>query len=371
MNFNRDRDAVVAASLFFCTFDAYFPFLSSKNSKMRLKSLLILPFLALALSYGFLTYQKPKKISYALALHGGAGTILKKNMTPEKEAAYLKALNEALDLGENVLKNGGTALDAVEKTVMYLEDCPLFNAGKGAVFTHDGKNELDAAIMDGQTQKAGAVGSITTVKNPIRAARAVMEKSEHVFLIGKGAETFAQKMGIDTVPPQYFFTQERWDGLQRAIEAEKRGSSLTNPQNADYKFGTVGVVCLDTYGNLAAGTSTGGMTNKRWNRLGDAPIIGAGTFADNATAAVSCTGHGEYFIRYTVARDITALMEYKGLSLQKAAHEIVMKKLVEKGGEGGAIAVDKKGNIAMPFNSEGMYRGFVRSDGQRGAFIYK
>ena len=339
--------------------------------RVKIFSLLSASALCVAVSFGFFSDSKPKKLTYALALHGGAGTILKKNMTPEKEAAYLKALNEALNIGDSILKNGGTALDAVEKTVIYLEDCPLFNAGKGAVFTHEGKNELDAAIMDGKTQKAGAVGSIMTVRNPIRAARAVMEKSEHVFLIGRGAETFAQKMGIDTVPPQYFFTQERWEGLQRAIEAEKKTGQLTSPPGADYKFGTVGVVCLDSYGNLAAGTSTGGMTNKRWNRLGDAPIIGAGTFADNATAAVSCTGHGEYFIRYTVAKDITALMEYKGWSLQKAANHVVMKKLVEKGGEGGAIAVDRKGNVAMPFNSEGMYRGFVRSDGQRGAYIYK
>lgn len=317
-----------------------------------------------------LSISAPKRPEYAIAIHGGAGTILKKNMSPEKEAAYHKALNEALTIGENILKNGGTALDAVEKTIIYLEDCPLFNAGKGAVFTHDGKNELDASIMDGKTQKAGAIGNVTTIKNPIRLARAVMEKSPHVMLIGSGAEAFARLQGIDTVPPQYFYTPERWEGLQKALEAEKRQGAIQT-EKTDYKFGTVGVVCLDKAGNLAAGTSTGGMTNKRWNRVGDAPIIGAGTYADNATAAVSCTGHGEFFIRYTVARDITALMEYKGWSLQKSADYIVNKKLVEKGGEGGIISVDKNGNIAMPFNSEGMYRGYAKANGERQTLIYK
>ncbi len=309
---------------------------------------------------------------YAIAIHGGAGTISRAKMTPEKEKAYLSALDSALAIGENMLKNGSTALDAVEKTIIYLEDCPLFNAGKGAVFTHNGKNELDASIMDGSTQKAGAVGGVTIVKNPIRAARAVMEKSEHVFLIGRGAELFAKSKGLDTVPNSYFFTEERWQGLQRALEAEqKTGNRQNQAVKNDYKFGTVGVVCLDKKGNLAAGTSTGGMTNKRWNRLGDSPIIGAGTYADNASAAVSATGHGEFFIRYTVARNICALMEYKNWSLERAANEIVMKKLVEKGGEGGIIAVDHAGNVAMPFNSEGMYRAFAKSNGERKVLIFK
>jgi beta-aspartyl-peptidase (threonine type) len=314
-----------------------------------------------------------KRPAYAIALHGGAGTILKKNMTPEKEAAYLQALNEALTIGENILKSGGKATDAVEKTIMYLEDCPLFNAGKGAVFTFEGKNEMDASFMDGSNQKAGAVCGVMNIKNPIRAARAVLEKSQHVFLSGRGAEFFAQSVGIDTVPPQYFFTQERWEVLQKVqLEEKTKGNSGNLPfGKTDYKFGTVGVACLDQTGNLAAGTSTGGMTNKRWNRVGDAPVIGAGTYADNATAAVSCTGHGEFFIRYTVARDICAMMEYKGSSLQAAGEQIVMKKLVEKGGEGGLIAVDKDGNIIMPFNSEGMYRACVKAGESRKVLIYK
>lgn len=316
----------------------------------------------------------PKKTlgKYSIAIHGGAGTISRAKMSAEKEHAYLNALDSALSIGENILKNGGTALDAVEKTIIYLEDCPLFNAGKGAVFAHNGKNELDASIMDGATQKAGAIGSVTIIKNPIRAARAVMEKSAHVFLIGRGAELFAKSKGIDTVPNSYFFTEDRWQGLQRALEAEQKTGEVENQLvKNDYKFGTVGVVCLDKNGNLAAGTSTGGMTNKRWNRVGDSPVIGAGTYADNASAAVSATGHGEFFIRYTVARNICALMEYKNWSLQKAADEIVMKKLVEKGGEGGIIAVDHAGNVAMPFNSEGMYRGFAKSNGERKVLIFK
>jgi L-asparaginase / beta-aspartyl-peptidase len=310
--------------------------------------------------------QRP---AYALALHGGAGTIRQQDMTPEREAAYLKALNEALDIGETVLKNGGSALDAVEKTIVYLEDCPLFNAGKGAVFNHDGINELDASIMDGKTQKAGAVGGVCILKNPIRSARAVMEKSAHVLLVGRGAEAFAVKQGLDTVSPRYFFTEERWQGLQRALKEEQSTGNIQE-KNPDYKFGTVGVVCLDQQGNLAAGTSTGGMTNKRWNRVGDTPIVGAGTYADNASAAVSCTGHGEFFIRYTVARDICALVEYQNLPIAQAADKIVMKKLVEKGGEGGVIALDKNGNIAMPFNSEGMYRASVRAGNARNVAIY-
>lgn len=315
----------------------------------------------------------PKTLGkYSIAIHGGAGTISRAKMTSEKEKAYLNALDTALSIGEKILKKGGTALDAVEKTIIYLEDCPLFNAGKGAVFAHNGKNELDASIMDGATQKAGAIGGVTILKNPIRAARAVMEKSEHVFLIGRGAEMFAKSKGIDTVPNSYFFTEDRWQSLQKALEAERKVGTMEHELvKNDYKFGTVGVVCLDQNGNLAAGTSTGGMTNKRWNRLGDSPVIGAGTYADNASAAVSATGHGEFFIRYTVARNICALMEYKNWSLQKAADEIVMKKLVEKGGEGGIIAVDHAGNIAMPFNSEGMYRAFAKSTGERKVLIFK
>jgi beta-aspartyl-peptidase (threonine type) len=314
----------------------------------------------------------PKRPDYAIAIHGGAGTILREQMTPEKEAAYHAALDSALSIGETVLRNGGNALDAVEQTVAWLEDCPLFNAGRGAVFTHEGRNELDASIMDGATQKAGAVGGVTTVKNPIRLARAVMDKSPHVFLSGRGAEQFAAENGIELTDPKWFFTRERWNALQKALEKEretpaKQGMSPVFP---DTKFGTVGCVALDRNGHLAAATSTGGMTNKRWNRLGDSPVIGAGTYASDDACAVSCTGHGEYFIRYAVAHDVWALMAYRGWSLAEAADWVVNKKLVEKGGEGGLIAVDKDGNIALPFNSAGMYRGFARP-GERQVMIYR
>ncbi|MBK6997494.1 MAG: isoaspartyl peptidase/L-asparaginase [Lewinellaceae bacterium] len=314
-----------------------------------------------------------KRLPYSIAIHGGAGTLSKTTMTPEKEAAYLNALDSALIIGETILKAGGSSLDAVEKTISYLEDCPLFNAGRGAVFTHEGKNELDASIMDGATQKAGAVGSVMTIKHPIQLARAVMEKSAHVFLTGRGAEQFAAENGIESVDPKWFYTQERWNTLQEMLAEEKakgKTGDLDPLQNRDYKFGTVGCVALDNNGNLAAGTSTGGMTNKRWNRLGDTPVIGAGTYASNDACAVSCTGHGEFFIRYAVAHDVWARMIYKGESVSESAEFIVNKKLVEKGGEGGLIAMDKNGNIAMPFNSEGMYRGYAKP-GEKKIMIYK
>ena len=311
----------------------------------------------------------PERPAYAIAIHGGAGALRRAEMSPEKEAQYRAALDSALTIGETILKSGGPALDAVEQTIAFLEDCPLFNAGRGAVFTHEGRNELDASIMDGATQKAGAVGSVMTVKNPIKLARAVMDKSPHVMLTGRGAEQFALENNIDTVGPAWFFTQERWNSLQQMLAEEKNKTGDASPRT-DYKFGTVGCVVLDKNGHLAAGTSTGGMTNKRWNRLGDTPIIGAGTYASDDACAVSCTGHGEYFIRYVVAYDVWALMTYKGLSLAEAAELVVNKKLVEKGGEGGLIAVDKAGNIALPFNSEGMYRGYARP-GERKIAIYK
>ncbi|MDR6196860.1 isoaspartyl peptidase/L-asparaginase [Siphonobacter sp. SORGH_AS_0500] len=335
--------------------------------------------------------QNPDPSKITLVLHGGAGTITRQNMTPEKEKAYRETLNLALQTGYDVLKKGGTSLDAVEATIHVMEDSPLFNAGKGAVFTHEGKNELDAAVMDGKTLKAGAVAGVTTVRNPISAARAVMEKSEHVMMIGKGAETFAKEKGLTIVDPSYFYTENRWQGLQKALKEEKvkldhseekPAKPTKAPKNASSraeelifsegkKFGTVGCVALDQYGNLAAGTSTGGMTNKRYGRVGDAPIIGAGTYADNETCAVSATGHGEYFIRSVVAYDIAALMRYKGFSVEEAAKEVVNKKLVERGGEGGVIALDAKGNFSMPFNSEGMYRGFITADGKKTVEIYK
>jgi beta-aspartyl-peptidase (threonine type) len=308
-----------------------------------------------------------QRAEYAIVIHGGAGTIRRADMTPERDSAYRAALNAALDIGEAILKSGGSSMDAVEQTIISLENSPLFNAGKGAVFTNDGENELDAAFMTGADLNAGAVGGLTNIKNPIRAARAVLEQSEHVFLIGKGAEAFAEMQGIETVEPSYFYTERRWNALQRAKDAEDQSMGMNS--NPDHKFGTVGCVALDKDGNITAGTSTGGMTNKRWDRVGDVPIIGAGTYANNATCGISCTGHGEYFIRYTVAHDVSALMEYKGLSLEEAGKLVINEKLVEAGGSGGLIAVDKYGNVSMPFNSEGMYRGYAKP-GERVVGIY-
>lgn len=316
---------------------------------------------------------------YIMVIHGGAGTILKSKMTPEKEAAYVAALTEALEVGYAVIKAGKPGMDAVESTIHVLENSPLFNAGKGAVFTNEGKNEMDASVMEGKTMMAGSVAGVTVIKNPISAARAVMEKSEHVMMVGAGAERFAKQMGLEIVKPDYFYTKERWEGLQRAKQEDStkavldhgsKKSSRAGTINKDYKFGTVGCVALDQAGNLAAGTSTGGMTNKKFGRVGDAPIIGAGTYANNATAAISCTGWGEFYIRNVVAHDISALMEYKGLSVKEAS-QTVLDKVGKMGGDGGLIAIDKNGNIAMPFNTEGMYRGTVRADGKIEVQIYK
>ncbi len=329
----------------------------------------------------------------AIAIHGGAGTIRRSAMTPEAEAEYRAVLTQALQAGHAVLKRGGTSLDAVSAAIILMEDSPLFNAGKGAVLTADSTIELDAAIMDGKTLKAGAVAGVRGIKNPILLARQVMENSEHVMLAGKGAERFAEERGFEKMPDSYFITERRSQELVRAKQKDakkplspdetpatptKRDSTSKNKRSemfqdtaplGDYshegkKFGTVGAVALDSKGNLAAATSTGGMTNKKYGRIGDAPIIGAGTYANNATCAVSATGHGEYFIRSVVAHDIAALVEYKGMKISAAADEVVMKKLVERGGNGGVIAVDGQGNIAMPFNSEGMYRGCITVDGK-------
>lgn len=329
--------------------------------------------------------QKPaqQRAEYALVIHGGAGTIRKEDLSPEKEAAIRAALDAALTVGEDILKNGGSAMDAVEKAITLLEDSPEFNAGRGAVFTYDGKNELDASFMDGSSQKAGAVGGVTNIKNPIKLARLVMEKSQHVLLTGRGAEEFGKEQGVEIAKPEYFKTEERWQSLQKALELER--TEKANPQklmknelpenqrfrNSDSKFGTVGCVALDKNGNIAAGTSTGGMTNKRWNRFGDSPIIGAGTYADNEVCGVSCTGHGEFFIRYAVAHDVWASMAYKNMSVGEATEWIVNQKLKAKGGEGGLIALDWLGNVAMAFNSEGMYRGWAKPGGQREILFYK
>jgi len=287
-------------------------------------------------------------------------------MSDEKEAAYIQKLNEALSVGEKKLKNGGTAIETVIAVIKIMEDSPLFNSGKGAVFTHDGKNELDASIMDGKTLNAGAVAGVSNVKNPIELAYTVMTKSKHVILSGEGASAFAKEQGLEIVDPKYFYTERRWKSLQKAIEREKK-----KLENEKEKHGTVGCVVLDKYGNLAAGTSTGGMTNKQYGRIGDSPVVGAGTYANNATCAVSCTGHGEFFIRYVVAHSVSALMEYKNLSLHDAGNEIVNNKLKAVGGTGGLVSVDKDGNIAMPFNTPGMFRGFLKSTGEKGVFIYK
>lgn len=314
---------------------------------------------------------------FAIVVHGGAGTILKKNMTPEKEAAYKLKLEEAIKVGYNILKSGGNSLDAVQKTINVLEDSPLFNAGKGAVFTNAGTNEHDASIMDGKTLNAGASAGTQTIKNPINLARAIMDNSPHVMLSGKGAEEFAREQGLELVDSSYFYTENRFQSLQK-IKNSEHASLQLDPKETFYdpnikasKFGTVGCVALDKNGNLAAGTSTGGMTNKRWGRIGDSPIIGAGTYANNNTCAVSSTGWGEFFIRGVVAHDISALMGYKGLTLQEAAKEVIQKKLPELGGDGGIIAIDKYGNMVMEFNTAGMYRATMNDKGELHIGIYK
>jgi beta-aspartyl-peptidase (threonine type) len=298
-----------------------------------------------------------QKQEWAIVIHGGAGGISRESVTPELDKEYRAALLVALNTGKKILADGGSALDAVEQTIRTMEDNPLFNAGKGAVFTHDGKNELDAAIMDGSNLAAGAIAGVTDIKNPISAARRVMTNSPHVLLIAAGASQFAKEQGLEIVPNSYFYTERRFNELQEILKKEKNG--------------TVGCCALDKSGNLAAGTSTGGMANKKYNRVGDAPIIGAGTYANNNSCAVSATGHGEYFIRYTVAHDISALMQYKGLSLKEASELVVNDKLVKAGGSGGVICVDKSGNVSLPFNSTGMFRGFATADGKEGIFIYK
>jgi len=312
-----------------------------------------------------------KKIG--LAVHGGAGTIDRSKMTPEKEHEYRAELERALTVGDEILKRGGSSLDATEAAVRVLEDDPHFNAGKGAVFTSAGTNEMDAAIMDGKTLNAGTVASLKHIRNPIVLGRLVMEKSGHVMMDGAGAEAFAKENGIELVDQKYFFTQERWDALQKIKAAEKnrtgkRGKAFIITDQD--RHGTVGAVALDKNGNLAAATSTGGTTNKRPGRVGDSPVIGAGTYANNATCAVSATGDGEYFIRATAARDVAALMEYRGMSLQEAA-QAVLDKVAKLGGSGGLIAIDRQGNVTLPFNTSGMYRGYVDPNGKFVVEIYK
>ena len=317
------------------------------------------------------TMQTNQK-KFGLVIHGGAGTIERSKMTPEGEREYRAGLERALAAGYEILKRGGSSLDATEAAVRVLEDDPHFNAGKGAVFTSAGTNELDAAIMDGNTLKAGTVASLKHIKNPVSLARLVMEKSGHVMMDGEGAEVFAKENGVQLVDQKYFFTQERWDALQKIKEAEKSGGAgekkfIITDQD---RHGTVGAVALDQQGNLAAATSTGGTTNKRAGRIGDSSIIGGGTYANNGTCAVSATGDGEYFIRATAAHDISALMEYRGIKLEEAA-QTVLGKVAKLGGTGGVIAIDAKGNMALPFNTSGMYRGHVGPDGKFVVEIYK
>jgi L-asparaginase / beta-aspartyl-peptidase len=303
--------------------------------------------------------QKSDEIrpGYVLVIHGGAGTISRERMSSTQESEYHNKLNEALDAGENILKNGGSSLEAVKAAIIIMEDSPLFNAGVGAVFTNQKMVELDASVMDGKTLNAGAIAGVTDIKNPILGAIAVMEDSPHVMLAGKGASDFARERGLDIVDNSYFHTRRRLDAVTREIEQDKNG--------------TVGAVALDMAGNLAAGTSTGGMSNKKYGRIGDSPIIGAGNYANNNTCAVSATGHGEFFIRMVVAYDISALMEYGKMSLQEASEKVINEKLVEAGATGGIVAVDSHGNISMPFNTSGMYRGYVKSTGEKETLIFK
>ena len=305
---------------------------------------------------------------FSIAIHGGAGTLVKGQMSPEKEKAYKSALQTAIDIGYQILKNGGTALDSVEATVKSLEDCPLFNAGKGAVFTAEGTHEMDASIMEGHTLKAGAVSLITGIRNPVSLARDVMEHSDHVFLAGEGAMQFARSQGYTIEQPSYFhddFRYQQWLEIKDSNQFQ-----LDHSDKKDSKFGTVGAVACDQSGHVAAATSTGGMTNKKWGRVGDSPMIGAGNYANNLTCAVSCTGSGEYFIRGVVAYDVACLMEHKSMPVLEAAEEVIHHRVLALGGDGGLIAVDRHGNIAMPFNTEGMYRGFRKSTGENGVFIY-
>lgn len=330
--------------------------------------------LLLAVCFSVFFYSQKK---YVVVIHGGAGTILKKDMSPELEEQYRAKLKEALTQSYQKIKEGKSSLEAVEAAIVVMEDSPLFNAGKGAVFTSDGRNELDASIMYGKDKSAGAVAGLTVVKNPIKAAIAVMQKSEHVMMIGKGAEQFAKKEGLEIVNPKYFWTQHRWDALQKVKKAELKANQPNAMKNSHYpsyywvdkKFGTVGCVALDKDGNISAGTSTGGMTNKKYGRVGDAPIIGAGTYADK-NVGISGTGWGEFYIRTSAARTVAAKYEYQNKDVKTATQEVMLE--IEKlGGDGGIIALDKNGNVAMTFNTEGMYRGTVTEDGEINIEIYK
>lgn len=311
---------------------------------------------------------------FSIAIHGGAGTIIKEHLTPELEAEYRKALKESMDAGYLVLSTGGSAVNAVKAAVVMLEDNVLFNAGRGSVFTHKGSHEMDAAIMDGNTLAAGAVAGVRNIRNPVELAEKVMLHSSHVFLGGQGANEFAVMQGIKLEPDEYFYSDFRYNQWQEIRESDSyqldHSSAKTESALKDKKFGTVGAVACDSHGNVAAATSTGGMTNKQYGRIGDSPMIGAGTYANNNTCAISCTGHREIFIKAVAAYDVSCLMEYKKMNLREACEEVVMKKLVALHGEGGLIGADAKGNVALVFNSPGMYRGFKNSNGENLIAIY-
>lgn len=320
--------------------------------------------------------QEPKpEPTFGIVIHGGAGTILRKNMTPEKEQEYRAVLAEAIQVGHRILKAGGSSQEAVEKTIHVMEDSPLFNAGKGAVLNAEGSIELDASFMRGDNLDAGAISGVKTIKHPISAAIQVMEASPHVMLSGGGADTFAAAQGLEIVAPEYFFTERRINALKRVQEAAAAKETSWTPEERNFlehqRYGTVGCVALDLSGNLAAGTSTGGMTNKKWNRIGDAPIIGAGTYANNATCAISATGWGEFFIRSVVAHDISALMEYKGLTIQEAAYEVIHNKVAKLGGDGGVVGIDRNGKPMMEMNTPGMYRAHMDAAGNLEVKIYQ
>lgn len=329
---------------------------------------LLLPFIATA----------QDNLPIAIAIHGGAGTITRASMTPEREAEYRSALERALKAGYAILQDHGSSLDAAEAAVRVMEDSPLFNAGKGAVFTSAGTNELDAAIMDGATLKAGAVAALKHVKNPVTLARMVMEKSRHVMMVGGGAEDFGRLHGIETVDPAYFRTDHRWKQLEQQQERERIREKKQEPEKTGFQhrdtdayFGTVAAVALDRNGNLAAAISTGGTTNKRYGRVGDTPIIGAGIYADNRTAAVAATGTGEYFIRTAASHELVSLMAYKGINAQQAADTVIHGRITPIGGDGGIMALDRMGNVAMSFNTEGMYRGYIDTSGTMVIQLYK
>jgi len=343
-----------------------------------MKNSIILAFCSLFLMSCESTSKEEKINDFAIIIHGGAGTILKKNMTDEKEAAYKAKLEEAIKVGYIILKTGGTSTEAVLKTIQVMEESPLFNAGKGAVFTNAGTNELDASFMDGKTLNAGAVAGVKDVKSPIELAIKIMTDSEHVMLSGEGASAFAKEKGLEMVDPSYFYTENRFQSLQKILNQEKteldhdaKKASFYDPNINDSKFGTVGCVALDKFGNIAAGTSTGGMTNKRWGRIGDAPIIGSGTYANNNTCGVSSTGWCEYFIRSQVAYDISAQMEYQKKSLKEATKDVIQNKLTKLGGTGGVVALDKNGKMSFEFNTAGMYRASMDQKGELIVKIYK